>query len=84
MTEPLTIDLSDPEFWQDPYPTWQEARRRGRTALTQRGEPIVLEADDMDTLNTDSVFAQLGGPEPRSGVEKRHHLRALWHGGQRL
>jgi cytochrome P450 len=60
MAEPMTIDLSDPAFWQDPYPTWQEARRRGRTARTTRGEPIVLAADDVDVLYTDPVFAQLG------------------------
>lgn len=60
MTEPMIVDLSDPDLWQDPYPTWQEARRRGRTARTTKGEPIVLNADDVDTLNTDAVFAQLG------------------------
>jgi cytochrome P450 len=56
----MTVDLSDPEFWQDPYPTWAEARRRGRTAQTQRGEPIVLAADDFDALLSEPVFAQLG------------------------
>ncbi|MEO8697561.1 MAG: cytochrome P450 [Acidimicrobiales bacterium] len=60
MTEPMTVDLSDADFWQDPYPTWQQARRQSRTARTTQGEPIVLAADDVDTLNTDPVFAQLG------------------------
>ena len=53
MAEPMTVDLSDPDFWQDPYPTWQEARRHGRTARTARGEPIVLAADDVDVLSTE-------------------------------
>jgi cytochrome P450 len=60
MTEPMTVDLADAEFWQDPYPTWREARRRGRTARTARGEPIVLAADDLDALLTEPAFAQLG------------------------
>jgi cytochrome P450 len=60
MTEPMTVDFSDPDFWQDPYPTWLEARRRARTALTPAGEPIVLTADDADTLLGDAVFAEPG------------------------
>jgi cytochrome P450 len=60
MGSAMTVDLSDPEFWQDPYPTWAQARRQGRTARTQKGEPIVLDADDVDVLSTDPAFAQLG------------------------
>src|SRR5690242_4853433 len=56
MAEPMVVDLSDPELWQDPHPVWEEARRRARTAVTQRGEPIVLRADDLDVLQTDPAF----------------------------
>ena len=57
---PLTVDLADPELWQDPYPTWAAARTRHRTARTPTGEPIVLAADDVDVVHSDPAFAQLG------------------------
>jgi cytochrome P450 len=60
MNEPLTVDLSDPEFWQDPYPIWKEARTRCRTARTARGEPIVLQAEDFDTVLGGAEFGNLG------------------------
>jgi cytochrome P450 len=58
--DPLVVDLSDPELWQDPYPTWREARRRDRLARTTKGEPILLSADDADLVASDPAFAQLG------------------------
>jgi cytochrome P450 len=57
---PLTIDLRDPEFWQDPYPALRAARARNRTARTTAGEPVLLAADDFDVVHTDGAFAQLG------------------------
>ena len=60
MGGPRTIDLGDPEFWQDPYPEWRAARERHRTAVTATGEPIVLAADDLDLVATHPDFAQLG------------------------
>jgi cytochrome P450 len=57
---PMVVDLSDPTLWQDPYPIWSEARKSGRTALTQTGEPIVLDAADFDLAYSDAVFGQLG------------------------
>src|ERR1700722_13061429 len=60
MTEPMVVDLGDPEFWQDPYPTWSEARRRGRTAITAKGEPILLDAVDFDHVYSHDGFEQLG------------------------
>jgi len=57
---PMTIDFGDPEFWQDPYPTFAAARARSRTARTPAGEPVVLAADDFDTVHTDSAFVQPG------------------------
>jgi cytochrome P450 len=56
----MIIDLGDAELWQDPYPTWAAARRQHRTAESAAGEPIVLAADDVDTLLVDPVFEQLG------------------------
>lgn len=60
MGDPLTIDLRDPEFWQDPYPVYAAARTRARTARTTAGEPVLLAADDLDTAHTDPSFGQLG------------------------
>jgi cytochrome P450 len=57
---PLTIDLRDPAFWQDPYPALRAARARHRTARTTTGEPVLLAADDVDTAQADPVFVQLG------------------------
>ena len=60
MTTPLTVDLANADFWQDPNTIWREARRHGRTARTVKGEPILLDADDVDTVHTDAAFGQLG------------------------
>ena len=57
---PLTVDLGDADFWQDPNVVWREARRHGSTARTVKGETILLDADDFDTVHTDSAFGQLG------------------------
>jgi cytochrome P450 len=60
MSAPMIVDLGDPELWQDPYPTWAAARRQHRTARSAKGEPIVLAADDVDSLHLDPAFEQLG------------------------
>lgn len=60
MGGPMVVDLADPAMWQDPYPVWQEARQRGRTAVTVRGEPVLLDADDLDAVSSDGAFGQLG------------------------
>jgi cytochrome P450 len=57
---PVTIDLGDPDFWQDPYPVLRAARGAHRTARTPSGEPVLLAADDFDAVHADPVFAQLG------------------------
>jgi cytochrome P450 len=57
---PLTIDLRDPGYWQDPYPLLRGARERHRTARTAAGEPVLLAADDFDTVHADPAFVQLG------------------------
>jgi cytochrome P450 len=59
-SEPHTIDLRDPEFWQDPYPVLRAARAQDRTARTAAGEPVLLAADDFDVAHTDAAFVQLG------------------------
>ena len=60
MGRPRTVDLGDPDFWQDPYPEWRAAREQHRTAITATGEPILLAADDHDAAATDPAFGQLG------------------------
>ena len=60
MTAPLTVDLGDAEFWQNPHAVWREARRHGRTARTPQGEMILLDAADFDTVHADAAFGQLG------------------------
>ena len=60
MSVPRTVDLGDPDFWQDPYPEWRAAREQHRTAITATGEPILLAADDLDAVAMDSGFGQLG------------------------
>ena len=60
MAAPLTVELGNAEFWQDPHATWREARRRGRTARTVKGETILLDAADCDTVRTDPAWGQLG------------------------
>jgi len=39
---------------------WRQARQRGRTARTVKGEVILLDAADFDTVHTDAAFGQLG------------------------
>jgi cytochrome P450 len=56
----MVIDLRDPQFWQDPYPTYAEARARGRCARTSSGELVLLSADDFDTVHLDAAFGQPG------------------------
>jgi cytochrome P450 len=60
MTAPLTVDLGQDEFWQDPHNGWRKARQHGRTARTPTGEVILLDAADFDTVHTDPAFGQLG------------------------
>jgi cytochrome P450 len=57
---PLTVDLGNAEFWQDPHAVWREARQHGRTARTPKGEVILLDAADFDLVHTDVAFGQLG------------------------
>jgi cytochrome P450 len=57
---PAVIDLTDPAFWQDPYPAYDAARRRHPTAVSQAGEPILLRAADLDVVLTDPAFENMG------------------------
>ncbi len=59
-SEPLVIDLRDPDLWQDPYPTFATARERARCARTSSGELVLLRADDFDTVHLDDAFGQPG------------------------
>ncbi|MFN8025662.1 MAG: cytochrome P450 [Acidimicrobiia bacterium] len=57
MPTPLVVDLGDPEFWQDPYPTFARAQHR----IARSDEAVMLlRADDLDLVHTDPAFAQPG------------------------
>lgn len=58
--EPLLVDLTNPSFWQDPYPVYLEARARHRVARSAAGEVMLLRADDFDVVHTHPAFAQPG------------------------
>lgn len=58
--EPYIIDLRDPEYWKNPYPTIRQARARGRTAVTHTGERVLLYADDAEAIHTDPRFITPG------------------------
>jgi len=60
MNEPMVIDFGDPEFWQDPYPTFARARAQHRVARSTAGEVILLSADDFDTAHVHPAFGQPG------------------------
>ena len=57
---PVTIDLASAAYWVDPYPTLQAARAVGRTAVTNGGEIVLLNADDVDKLYLDPHFTVPG------------------------
>ena len=54
------LDLNDPDYWTDPYPAIEEARRRGRTTVTQTGEPALLSVDDVEFSYRDPRFKNPG------------------------
>jgi cytochrome P450 len=60
MASPLVVDLSDPDFWQDPHAVWRDARRHGPTARTTKGELVLMNAADFDVVHTDVAFGQMG------------------------
>jgi cytochrome P450 len=69
MRNPLTVDVHDADFWQDPYPVWRRAADQNRTARTTTGEVVVLRADDFDVAHTDPTFLELGvGALERLGI----------------
>ena len=46
-TAPAVLPLRDAQFWQDPYPAIEEARRQHRVARSHSGELILLSAADV-------------------------------------
>ena len=57
---PVPIDLSSANYWVDPYPTLRAARAAGRTTVTNGGEIVLLNADDVDRLYLDPHFTVPG------------------------
>lgn len=86
-TAPVVVDLSNPDYWIDPYPTLQAARAAGRTAMTASGEIVLLNADDADLVHMDPRFTVPGLKDlERIGIfdgpfyEWRSHTLAVMDG----
>lgn len=85
--DPVVIDLTDPDYWTDPYPRLRAARASGRTARTHSGETVLLRAEDADVAYTDPRFTVPGlGDLERLGIfdgpfyEWRRHTLAVMEG----
>ena len=59
MTEPV-IPLDDAGWWQDPYPSLNEAREQHRTARTPDGLPVFLRWADAEAIKKSSDFENNG------------------------
>jgi cytochrome P450 len=57
---PMTLPLRSAEFWQDPYPLFDEARTHDRIAVAESGEPVTLSIDDLETVSAHPSLAPLG------------------------
>jgi len=83
----VVIDLADPGYWTDPYPTLRAARAAGRTAVTASGEIVLLRADDADKVHVSQSFTVPGMADlERIGIfdgpfyEWRRHTLAVMDG----
>jgi cytochrome P450 len=54
------IDLSDADYWRDPYPILQRERAAGPTTRTGQGELVLLRAEDVEFLHGDRHFSTMG------------------------
>lgn len=57
---PLTLPLRKAEFWQDPYPYFDEARAQHRWAVGESGEPVTLSIADGEAVSSHESLAPLG------------------------
>jgi cytochrome P450 len=60
MSEPSVLPLRSVEFWQDPYPFYDEARARHRIAVGESGEPITLSIADLEAVSSHPLMVPLG------------------------
>lgn len=60
MSEPSVLPLRSVEFWQDPYPFFDEARARHRTAVGESGEPVTLSIADLEAVSSHPLMVPLG------------------------
>lgn len=60
MSEPLVLPLRSKAFWQDPYPTLDDARATHRIAVSESGEPVVLSIADLEAVSAHPAMGPLG------------------------
>ena len=60
MSGPHTIPLSDPDYWQDPYPILAAAREAHSTAVTDEGVVAFLRVDECEELLKSGEFENEG------------------------
>ncbi len=54
------LDLRDPQFWQDPFPTLSDLRERTRVAVTNDGTKVILRHADVGELMLSGKFINEG------------------------
>jgi len=57
---PAVLPLRDAEFWQDPYPAIEAARRQHRIARSHSGELVLLSAADVEEASSRPDLVTLG------------------------
>jgi hypothetical protein len=60
MSNPAVIPLSDPDWWQDPYPQLATLRDEHRTAVTEDGMKAILRFADCEALLKSGDFENEG------------------------
>jgi cytochrome P450 len=82
----VVLPIFEAAYWQDPYPYLRAAREAGRTAVTPKGETVILSMRDAEDAMTHPALVTLGAEEvERLGIKDGpvHRWRALSINGRR-